>query len=285
MEFKVQRRSRPNVEKYSKEHFDIAYKFAEKSYKEFGTFIKCVVLFGSATREPSPSPEGDIDILIVIDDMTIELRPEVVQTYRILVQKLIGDISPRLHITTLKLTSFWEYVKAGDPVAVNILRDGVALIDTGMFDPLQMLLRQGRIRPTPEAVWSYFVRAPATIQNSKWHILQACVDLYWAVVDAAHAALMRMDEIPPSPKHVAALMDDALVKHGMLDKKYPIMMQNFYDMMKRITHRQIKDVRGLDYDRYCADAEDFINQMKRIVESKIEPRRPPTSFSPSSEKI
>lgn len=279
MEFKVQRQPRPNAEKYSKEHFDIAYKFAEKGYKEFGTFIKCIVLFGSATREQTPSPEGDIDILIVIDDMSIELRPEVVQTYRIIVQKLIGDISQRLHITTLKLTSFWEYVKAGDPVAVNILRDGVALIDTGMFDPLQMLLRQGRIRPTPEAVWSYFVRAPATILNSKWHVLQACVDLYWAVVDAAHAALMRVDEIPPSPKHVAALLDDALVKRGMLDKKYPIIMQNFFDLMKKITHREIKSVRGLDYDRYCLDAEDFINQMKRIVESKIEAKKP--SFSPS----
>ncbi len=272
MEFKVQRRPRPNTEKFSKEHFDTAYKFAEKAYKEFGTFIKCIVLFGSATRQQVP--EGDIDILIVIDDLGIELRPEVVQTYRIITQKLIADISSSLHVTTLKLTSFWEYVKAGDPVAINILRDGVALVDTGMFDPLQMLLRQGRIRPTPEAVWSYFVRAPATIQNSKWHVLQACVDLYWAVVDAAHAALMRIGEVPPSPQHVAALMDDTLVKRRMIDKKYPLMMQNFFMLMKKITHREIKEIRGIDYDRYCKDAEDFINEMKRIVESRIEPKRP-----------
>jgi predicted nucleotidyltransferase len=268
MEFKVHKRPRPNTEKFSKDHIDIAYKFSEKAYKEFGTFIKCIVLFGSATREKKPV--GDIDILIIIDDMSIELRPEVVQTYRIIVQKLVTNISSKLHITTLKLTSFWEFVKAGDPVAVNILRDGVALIDTGIFDPLQMLLRQGRIRPTPEAVWSYFVRAPATLQNSKWHILQAVVDLYWAVVDAAHAALMRVGEVPPSPKHVPALMEEVLVKRKLCHKKYPLVMKNFYELMKRITHRQIKDMRGLDYDRYSKEAEDFINEMKHIVESKID---------------
>src|SRR3989344_9495197 len=115
MEFKVERRPRPNVEKYTRENYDIAYKFAEKAFKEFGTFVKAIILFGSMTKqtkESSSSPEGDvgdIDVLLIVDDLSIELRPEVVQTYRIIIQKMIADISPKLHVTTLKLTSFWEY--------------------------------------------------------------------------------------------------------------------------------------------------------------------------------
>ncbi len=266
MEFQVEQRSRVNTEKYGQEHFDIAYKFSEKAYKEFGSFIKAIILFGSATRKEKVT--GDIDILIVVDDLSINLRPEVVQTYRILVQRMIADVSPRLHITTLKFTSFWEFVKAADPVAVNILRDGVALIDTGFFDPLQMLLMQGRIRPTAESTWSYFIRAPATIQNSKWHVIQATLDLYWAVIDAAHAALMKVGEVPTSPEHVANLMQDRLVKRKLLEPKYPKIMHDFYHLMKGITHREIKDVSGKQYDFYLIQANDFVNRMKLFIEKR-----------------
>ncbi|MCX6707285.1 MAG: nucleotidyltransferase domain-containing protein, partial [Candidatus Woesearchaeota archaeon] len=171
MDFRIEKKPQLNIDRYNREEVDIAYKFAKFAYKEFGSFVKAIVLFGSASRKEDV-PEGDIDILILVDDLSISINPEVAETYRIIVQKLVRDISMRLHITTLKLTSFWEYVKMGDPVAINILRDGTSLLDTGFFDPLQVLLKQGRIRPTSEAVWNYFVRAPATLLNSKWHIIQ-----------------------------------------------------------------------------------------------------------------
>jgi len=271
MEFQVEKKAPVNKEKYSKEHLDIAYKFAERCYKEFGVFVKAIVLFGSAARKSKEDAQhaGDIDILIIVDDLAVTLRPEVVQTYRILVQKMVSDISPRLHVTTLKFTSFWDFVRSSDPVAVNILRDGVALIDTGFFDPLQLLLRQGRIRPTTEAIWSYYVRAPATMQNSKWHLLQATIDLYWAAIDAAHAALMRIGEVPPSPEHVPDLMTERLVKRKKLEKKYPAMMRNFYNLMKAITHREKKLVTGQEYDKYYKDCNDFVLRMKKIVDGKF----------------
>jgi len=81
----------------------------------------------------------------------------------------------------MTLSSFWEYVRAGDPVVINILRDGLALVDSGFFDPLQALLFRGRIRPSQEAINNYYARAPTTLNNSMWHVLQATVDLYWAV--------------------------------------------------------------------------------------------------------
>ena len=273
MEFKVTAKPKANKEKYTKEEFDIAYKFAEKAYKEFGTFTKAIVLFGSAVRTDSVEPGGDIDILIIADDLSIDLRPEVVEAYRIIVQKLMNDISPRLHITTLKLTSFWEYVKAGDPVAVNILRDGFSLIDTGFFDPLQNLLKQGRIRPSPEAIWGYFIMAPATLQNSKWHIIQGTLDLYWAVIDAAHAALMRYGEIPPTPSHVADLIEDKLVKTKKTKFKYVVSMRKFYNLSKKIMHREVSEISGKDYDTYYSEAKEFVNEMKNVVEMKTQEDR------------
>lgn len=269
MEFRVEKRPQQNIEKYGKEEFDIAYKFAKLAYKEFGSFLKAIVLFGSTARNQQvEGAKGDIDILMLVDDLTISINPEVAETYRIIQQKIIRDISLRLHVTTLKLTSFWEFIRMGDPVAINMLRDGTSLLDTGFFDPLQVLLKQGRIRPTPESIWNYFVRAPATIVNSKWHVLQAALDLYWAVIDAAHAALMRNGEVPPTPRHVADLIQDKLVSKGLTGQKYAQIMRSFYELSRKITHREIKEVTGEQYSRYLADAQDFVNEMKRIVEQK-----------------
>ena len=166
MEFNVKRQQNPNVKGYSRDELTIAYEFARKMHKEFGELIKALVLFGSSARH-TVNKQGDIDILVVFDDVTIAPTSEIVEAYRIIVEKLVADTSMRLHITTVKLTTFWEYVRAGDPVGMNILRDGVALLDTGFFDPLRALLIRGRIRPSEEAVWTYFARAPRTLRRRK----------------------------------------------------------------------------------------------------------------------
>ncbi|MFH1769963.1 MAG: hypothetical protein ABH828_00210 [archaeon] len=263
MEFDIQKRKKKNSDKYEKTDIDIAYEFSKKAYKEFGKFIKAIVLFGSAARKKKTTK--DVDILLIIDDITMVLTKELIQSYRIIIEKIVVDTSPKLHITTLRFTNFWEYVRSGDPVAVNILRDGYALIDTGFFEPLQALLHQGRIRPTPESMWSYFGRAPQTVINSKWHIMQGTVDLYWAVIDAAHAALMKMNEVPPSPEHVSDMLEEKLASKGLIDKKYPKVMQRFYDLMKMITGRDIKEITGKQYAEYLKEAEEFVNAMQEFI--------------------
>ncbi len=265
MQFQIKKRHTPNIERYPTDDINIARSFARRLYNEFGDFLKMVVLFGSTARKVE-SPRGDIDVLIVVDDLSIRMTQEVVEAYRIIVEKVIASVSTRLHVTSLTLTSFWEYVRAGDPVAINILRDGVALIDTGIFDPLQALLIQGRIRPTYESVWSYFGRAPRTLLNSKWHIMQATLDLYWAVIDAAHAALMHHGEIPPSPEHAADLLEEKLVHKKMLEQRYAATMRKFYNLMKDITHRKIKEISGKEYDAYLKEAEEFVDRMKVFIE-------------------
>lgn len=263
MDFKVKRRDNPHVRKYSQRDLDTAREFAKRVNKEFSMFVRTVVLFGSAARKQKGGT--DIDILVVIDDLSMQLTPEAVQTYRVIMQKIVGFTDKRIHLTTLKLTHFWDLIRTGDPVAINILRDGVAIIDTGLFDPLQALLYQGRIRPTHESIYTYLKRAPTTIANSKWHLLQASVDLYWAVIDAAHAALMKHGQIPPSPDHVADLLEEKLVAKGLLEKKYATIMRNFYGLSKRVLDRDIREMAGSSYDRYLKDATDFVERMERLI--------------------
>ena len=263
MEFKIHKRENEDLGKYDTEAMHLARRFAKKLYAEFGTFLKAVVLFGSSARQKS---DNDVDVLVVVDDVTLVMGAEVAETYRIIIEKIIASISKRLHITTLKLTSFWEYVRAGDPIGINILRDGIALMDTGLFDPLKLLLMEGRIRPTSESVWNYFMKAPNSLHNSQWHILKAVGDLYWAVTDSAHSALMSVGEVPPSPQHIPDLLNKKLVEKKLITTEYPKIAKEFYDIMKKIDHREIQSISGADYDKYYKKAVKFVNAMQKIVD-------------------
>jgi len=267
MKFPVKKKDNKNISHYLSEDLGIARKFAKEMYKEFGNFISTLVLFGSAARNV-PNPKRDIDILIVLDDVRVQFTKEFIQTYRVIVEKCIAKVDPqRLHVQSMKLTSFWEYVRAGDPVAINMLRTGVSLIDTNIFDPLQALLDSGRIRPTQESVWTYFTMAPASLHRSKQHLLTATVDLYWSVVDAAHAALMCVGEIPPSPDHIADMLENK-VKSVHVSKISIRTMKELYKVFKGIIHRDIKSVSGKDYDGYRKKAEAFVNEVKEFIEYK-----------------
>jgi len=265
VKFQVNRRTNPNLDKYPNQDLNLVKAFSRKLQTEFGDFLKGIVLFGSSARKDI-SERSDIDVLVVVDDLSIRMTREVIEAYKIIVEKTIAKVSTKLHVTSLTMTSFWEYARAGDPVAVNMLRDGVAIIDSGFFNPLQSLLIQGRIRPSKESIWSYFGRSPRTLLNSKWHLNQATLDLYWAVIDAAHSALMKEGEIPPSPEHVADLLEEKLVKNKLLEKKYILTMRKFYKIMKGITHREIKEVTGKEFDAYLKEAEEFVSRMQKYIE-------------------
>ena len=267
MKFKIEKKHNPNRDKYHQEDYDLALDFSKKILKEFGSFIKAVVLFGSSAREPK-GHNNDVDILAVVDDISVQLSPQMIETYRVMMETLIAETSKRLHVTTLRLTSYWEYVRVGDPVGLNILRDGVALLDTGIFEPMRLLLYQGRIRPSEEASLNYFARAPVTLHNSRWHIMQGTMDLYWAVIDAAHGAVMKTGMIPPAPAEMAKVLKEKFVDTGRLNKKYPKIMQQFYDLSKSMMHKRVLDITGQQYEKYYSEAKEFIEEMRKIVVKK-----------------
>ncbi|MBI4155512.1 nucleotidyltransferase domain-containing protein [Candidatus Woesearchaeota archaeon] len=268
MKFEVKKGDRKKKYFFPEKDFEIAKRFAESTYKEFGGLIKAIILFGSTVRNVG-TENRDIDILIVLDDVGIILTKEIIQTYRVIIEKIMWNIEPnKLHVQSMRLTSFWDYVRAGDPVAINILRYGYALVDTGFFDPLQALLDRGRIRPSQESIYTYYTMAPVSLQRSKEHMLNATMDLYWACIDSAHAALMAEGEIPPSPDHVADMIDKDLVSKNLTTKKYSETMRLMYKTFKQIVHRELSNVSGSEYERYKKQASEFVNEMKKIIERK-----------------
>jgi predicted nucleotidyltransferase/uncharacterized protein (UPF0332 family) len=251
---------------------DIALDFAMKVQKKFDRLIKASVLFGSQAKNTSTS-SSDIDIIIIIDDASVNWDMELIAWYREELAKTIAESRYRndLHINTVKLTTWWQDLIYGDPIVINIIRYGEALIDSGgFFNPLKSLLIQGKIRSTPEAVYAALQRAPDHLARSKAAVIGAIEGVYWAMIDSAQAALITAGKVPPSPEHVPMLLKEAFVDKNMLSLDDIRILRDIYLVHKSILHRQNSQIKGMEIDIWQEKAEKFIVNMTSIISKILE---------------
>ena len=261
MKFKLKAIKQPKI---ADKDLAIAHKFTDALTKELKLFIKCVVFFGSRVK-PSEDKKGDLDILVVFDDLG-DRNPDIIKSYILISQKIAKKTSSKIHLTHMPLTEFWDYVRKGDAIIINIIREGVPTFDPGFFQPVQALLRRGKIEPTTESIAFYKHRAPMSMKSANWHMLQASIDLYWAVVDAAHAALMHHHVVPVHPAQVATLLQDTFVAKGILTSKEVNAMQRFFALQQDIHARKVRSISGAQYETLHKEATDFVAKMKTIIE-------------------
>ena len=251
---------------------DIAMDFATKAFKKFDKMIKSVVLFGSTVKNTNVTG-SDIDIILIIDDVTINWDQELIAWYRQELDKMLRTSPYRqeLHINTVKLSTWWEDLMRGDPAVINILRYGEAMIDlAGFFNPLKYLLIKGKIKSTPEAIYSALQRAPVHIARSKLAELSAVEGIYWSMVDSAHAALIAANIPPASPEHVPVDLKQTFVDNKMLEMKYVIWYRDVLMLHKKIGHGEIKNLKGVEIDDLQDKAEEFLGVMATLVRDLIE---------------
>jgi len=254
-----------------KKDYDIAYDFATSVYKQFKEVIKTIVLFGSVVKQ-AQKKDSDIDIIIIVDDCTIDWDDELISWYREELAKLTAkqQYGKRLHVNTVTLSTFWDQVRTGDPVIINVLRYGETLIDFGgFFEPLKVLLAKGKIRATPESIYTVLRRAPDHIARAKFSILSGMEAIYWSMVDGAHAALMAFGEIPPSPEHIPELLTANFVKTRNLDKKYVEWYHEMYDLAREITHGSRTSIDPNEYLKQEKRAEEFLKVMLRLTDDLL----------------
>jgi predicted nucleotidyltransferase len=252
--------------------YDIAYDFSMKAYKQFKEVIKSIVLFGSVA-EGKVKKGSDIDLVIIIDDCTIDWDQELIAWYREELGKLVSEqgYKKELHINTVTLSAFWEEVKIGDPIAINVIRYGQPLVDFGgYFAPLKILLAKGKIRPTPEAVYTTLRRSPLHISRAKFNIVSSIENLYWAMVDSAHAALMAAGQVPPSPEHVGDLLNVIFVSKKRLNKKYISWFEEMHVLAHDVIHGNVKHLKGEIIDKYMDRTIEFEKVMRAITSNLLE---------------
>jgi len=259
------------AENLSKKDYDISYDFAIKIYKKFDKVVKSIVLFGSTIKGNSKE-SSDIDIIIIIDDCTIRWDEELIAWYREELSKIVASLkyTRKLHINTVTLSVFYDQMIRGEPVIINVIRYGIALIDFGgFFNPLKVLLAQGRIRPTPEAIYNALNRAPVHLSRARFSILSAVESYYWAMVDSAHAALMAANKTPPSPEHIAAMLKEHFAKKGMLDQKFVEWYKEMFALAHYVSHGEIVNLTSKDIGILREHADKFVGEMASIVKKFI----------------
>ena len=250
---------------------EIALDFATKTYKKFTEIIKSIVLFGSSAKKIS-TPDSDIDIIVIIDDVSIKWDLELVAWYREELGKIISSNPYRksLHINTVKLSTWWGDLLRGDPVVVNVIRYGDPLIDYGgFFSPLKILLEDGKIQSTPEAIYTLLQRAPIHLRRTKESLLAAVDGLYWACVDSAHAALIAAKVMPPSPEHITLILKEQFVDKGMLKMKYVDFYNDIHFIAKDIVHGKANEVSGKDIDEWMKKTDEFLGEMAKLVDKIV----------------
>jgi len=250
----------------------IALDFATKAYKKFDKTIKSIVLFGSKAKKTTVAG-SDIDIIIILDDVSIKWDQELIAWYREELDKILraNPYSRSLHINTIKLSTWWRDLIRGDPIILNILRYGETLIDmAGFFEPLKFLLIKGEIKPSPEAIYTCLQRAPLHIARSKAAALNTIEGLYWAMVDSSHAALIAKGVFPASPEHIPEDLKINFSDTGMLNIKYIKWYREILMLHKQITHEKIDFLKGVEIQEWQIKTEEFLNALAKLVRKLIE---------------
>ena len=249
--------------------------------QKFERYVVSYVIGGSLVRGEAV-PTSDVDVFIIINDTDVKRMPrvELRERLRSIIYQYVNEASAlagvqnKLEPQVYLLTDFWEGVKDAQPVYFTFIRDGVPLYDRGTFMPWKVLLKMGRLKPSPEAIDMYMSMGDQTAKRVKRTLLDLVVsDIYWSVITPSQALLMLYGLPPPAPKHIVSEMKKIFVdKEKMLEKKYiKILEEIVIKYYKGYEHEKIKEVSGKEVDKLLKDAEDYMKRLKELRE-QIEKR-------------
>ncbi len=249
--------------------------------RKFERYVTSYVIAGSLVRGTAQKT-SDVDIYIVIDDTDVKRMPRVelreklraiIYQYVMEASELAGvknKLSPQVYI----LTEFWEAVKDAHPVMFTFIRDGVPLYDRGTFLPWKLLLKMGKIKPSPESIDMFMSMGDKMPDMVKKKLLEiVVVDIFWSVNTPSQALLMLYGLPPPNVYETVEQMKKIfLTKEKMLEKKYiDILEEIAIKYYKGYEHEKVKEVSGKDVDRLLKNAKEYIKRLKELRE-QIEKR-------------
>lgn len=267
MDFQQKKRMSSKEQNYHIENLRIARGFSKELILEMKELVRSIVLFGSNTND-TLKQNSDIDIMVVLDNVSVFVSDELREAYKIITNSLINRYSNKIHLMTINLSDLWDMARKGDPVLINILRYGMPIFDRDLVEPMQYLLEIGKIRPTKEAIYNYLARSKTLHEETQRHLEIAILDLYYSVVDIVHASLMCKSVMPPSPKEMPEIF-----KKNFKEKKYEKISKDielFYNISKDIEHKKSSQLTGKNYDELLKKSEIIIIELEKFIKLELE---------------
>ena len=270
MDIKQSSMPKKNHNNYHFENIKLTRDFSKEILEEMGDLIRCIVLFGSNAKN-TQTKDSDIDVLVVLNNVSVFVTNELRSAYSIITQKLNQKIGKgKFHIMSINITDFWDMTRIGDPIIINILRYGLPIYDCDIIEPMQHLLEIGKIRPTIESINRYSSRAKTLLNETKKHLEIAVMDLYYATTDIVHSTLMQKKITPPSPSEMPEIFKKTFKTKKMKDLSATI--DKVYKISKEIEHKTLDaKIDGKLYDELKKEVSFLIDELDKY--NKIELRK------------
>ena len=263
---KVDAKLAKKQEAFRKKQLALANRFKEEVLKRYKNIVKAIVIFGSFTRQDFHE-KSDIDMLVVIDDVTARFTPEMKDDFDDRLYDIAKSISENMTVQPAWLLSeFWDMARIGHPLLFTIVRDGWALYDTGFFIPVRKLLELGKIPTTLEAVEKFMETAPQKINRVETaKLYMVAEDLYYSMLNSSQAVLMYIGQNPPSPKHTPIDVKEHLVADNLLEENYLRDLENVIEFRKQVEHKEVKDITGQQLDEFIQKAKQYVSRMEQLL--------------------
>lgn len=249
--------------------------------KKFEKYVSSYVIGGSLVTGTAKK-DSDVDVFVIIDDTDVKRMPrlELKEKLRSIIFSYITEataiagVKNILNVQTYLMTEFWEAVKDAHPVMFTFIRDGVPLYDRGTFLPWKLLLKMGKIKPSPEAIDIFMSAGDKLDENIKRRLLDIVMyDIFWGVSTPSQALLMLYGMPPGNVYETVKQMREVFVdKEKLLEKKYADILEEIcIKYYKGYEHGKVKEVSGTDIDRLLKNTQDYMKRLKELRE-QIEKR-------------
>ena len=241
--------------------------------RKFDKYVVSYVIGGSLVRGEAIKT-SDIDIFVIINDTDVKRMPrlELKERLRNMIYQYVADaealagvknkLSPQIYL----LTDFWESVKDAHPVIFTFIRDGIPIYDKGTFMPWKVLLKMGKLKPSPESIDMFMSMGDKTGARVKRALLDLMGDIFWSIATPSQALLMLYGLPPPNVKETVKQMKDVFyTKEKMLEKKYIDILEKIaINYWKGYEHGKVKEVSGKEIDQLLKDTEDYLKRLKEL---------------------
>ena len=217
--------------------------------------------------------DSDVDTIVIIDDTDVKRMPrmELLEKLRGMIYDYIREASALagvknvLNVQVYLLTDFWQSVKDAHPVMFTFIRDGIPLFDRGTFIPWKLLLKMGKIKPSPEAVDMFMKSGEQTDSLFKRRCIDAMIDVYWGIVTPTQALLMLSGNAPPEPKTIVAETKKILVdKEKLMGMKELRILEKIVKMYKDYEHGKLNEISGKELDELKGESDFYVKKMKEL---------------------
>jgi uncharacterized protein (UPF0332 family)/predicted nucleotidyltransferase len=241
--------------------------------KKFEKYVVSYVLGGSLVKGRA-TETSDIDTFVVIDDtdVTRMTAPELKSRLRGMIlgyadeAAMAAGVKNKLNIQIYVLTEMWDSLRNANAVIFTLLRDGVPFYDRGMFQPWKLLLKQGKIVPTPEAVDSYIKSGKQILDRTKFKLKEIAIeDFFWSTFTPSQGVLMMAGIPPPDPKETPEKLREVFVKTGYLEEKWPKILEEILQLRKDIEHGRIKEVTAKQVEELFEKSTKFLDRIEKLA--------------------